>query len=132
MSQTDPVAELLTRIRNAVMARYSETEINYSRLREAICQVLKREGFLASVEARGEGPARKLVLGIRYGENRAPIIRGLARVSRPSVRRYATADRMPRVAHGFGIHVLSTSAGIMTDHEARRRRIGGEVLLRVW
>ena len=96
MAQTDPIAELLTRIRNAMRARYNQLEIAHSRLREAICRVLLAEGFLAGVETAGEGYKKKLLLGLRYTTSREAIIRGIQRVSKPSVRRYAGAKTMPR------------------------------------
>jgi|SRR5579884_2616839 small subunit ribosomal protein S8 len=135
MSQTDPIAEMLTRIRNAIHARYTELALPHSRLREAIARVLAAEGFLEAVETEGEGYKRMLKLRIRYAhnrENREPVIRGLQRVSRPSLRVYSGADKMPRAAGGMGLHVVSTPLGVMTDREARRRKVGGEILLRVW
>jgi|ERR1700722_3875014 small subunit ribosomal protein S8 len=132
MSQTDPIAELLTRIRNAMNARYNQVEIAHSRLREAICRVLLAEGFLAGVESSGEGYKKKLTLALRYSSTREPVIRGLQRVSRPSLRRYSGAANMPRVTIGMGLQVVSTPLGLMTDREARRRKVGGEILLKVW
>lgn len=132
MSQTDPIAEMLTRIRNAAHARHAEVELSHSRLREAIAKVLAAEGFLESVNATGEGYKRKLVLGLRYTDGRQPVIRGLQRVSRPGLRRYAGCDEMPKIRAGLGINVLSTPLGVMTDREARRKKVGGEVLLAVW
>jgi small subunit ribosomal protein S8 len=132
MSQTDPIAELLTRLRNAMKARYNHVEVSHSRVREAICQVLLAEGFLTSVETAGEGYKRKLVLGLRYSSSREPIIKGIERVSRPSIRRYAGVKTMPRISGGIGIHVISTPLGVITDREARRRNVGGEVLFKVW
>jgi small subunit ribosomal protein S8 len=132
MSQTDPIAELLTRIRNAMRARYGQVEVAHSRLREAICRVLVAEGFLASADVSGEGPKKKLTLGLRYSDGREGVIRGIQRVSRPSMRRYAGAKTMPRVSGGLGVHVVSTALGVMTDREARRRNVGGEVLLKIW
>src|SRR3984893_4100387 len=119
MSQTDPIAELLTRIRNAMHARYNQVELPHSRLREAICRVLLAEGFLAGIETAGEGYKKKLVVGLRYSAAREPIIKGIERVSRPSIRRYAGARSMPRVSGGLGVHVVTTPLGVMTDREAR-------------
>jgi len=132
MAQTDPIAELLTRIRNAMRARYNQVEIAHSQVREAICRVLVAEGFLTGIETAGEGYKKKLLLALRYSPAREPIIRGLQRVSKPSLRRYAGAKTMPRVSGGIGLHVVSTPLGVMTDREARRRNVGGEVLLRIW
>lgn len=132
MSTTDPIAELLTRIRNAVHARHDQLEVNYSRLREAICRVLVAEGFLDTVEVTGESYRRKLVIRVRYSGARQPLIQGLQRVSRPGLRRYAGAAAMPKVRAGLGINIVSTPLGVMTDREARRKKVGGEVLLAVW
>lgn len=132
MSQTDPIAELLTRIRNAMRARRTVVEVGWSRMREAICRVLVAEGFLSGIETAGEGVRRKLLLGLRYAPTREPVIRGLERVSRPSLRRYAGAKEMPRVRGALGLHVVSTPLGVMSEREARRKNVGGEVLLRVW
>lgn len=132
MAQTDPIAELLTRIRNASRARYNQLVINHSRLREAICRVLLAEGFLSMVETAEEGPQKKLVLGLRYSQSREPVIRGVERVSRPSLRRYCGVAEMPRARGSMRVHVVSTPLGVMTDREARRKRVGGEILLRIW
>ncbi len=132
MSQTDPIAELLTRIRNAMHARFSQVEVPHSRMREAICRTLAAEGFLGGVEVAGEAPRKRLLIALRYAGEREPVIRGLERVSRPSLRRYAVAKTMPRVPHGMGVQVVTTPLGVMTDREARRKKVGGEVLLRVW
>jgi small subunit ribosomal protein S8 len=132
MSQTDPIAELLTRVRNATRARYNQVELAHSRLREAICRVLVAEGFLAGIETAGEGYKKKLLLALRYSPARESIIKGIARISRPSIRRYAGAKSMPRISGGLGLHVVTTPLGVMTDREARRRNVGGEVLFKVW
>ncbi len=132
MSQTDPIAELLTRLRNAMRARYNQVEVAHSRLREAICRVFLAEGFLAGLETKGEGYKKRLLLGLRYSPTREPIIKGIERTSRPSIRRYAGARTMPRVSGGLGVHVVTTPLGVMTDREARHRNVGGEVLFKVW
>jgi small subunit ribosomal protein S8 len=132
MAQTDPIAELLTRIRNAMRARYNRVEIAHSRLREAICKVLLAEGFLAGMEVTGEGYKKKLALALRYSASREAVIKGIQRVSRPSIRRYAGAKTMPRVAGGLGLQLVSTPLGVMTDREARHKNVGGEILLKIW
>lgn len=129
---TDPIAEMLTRLRNAVHARHAKVEIAHSRLREAIARVLVAEGFLDAIELGGEAPKRTLTLNIRYVGGRQPVIQGIERSSRPGLRRYAGASTMPKVRGGLGISVVSTPSGVMTDREARRRKVGGEVLLAVW
>ena len=132
MAQTDPIAELLTRIRNAMRARFTQVEIAHSRMREAICRVLAAEGFLTGVDIVGEGIRKKLNLTLRYSPTREAAITGIQRVSKPSIRRYAGAKTMPKISNGIGIHVVSTPLGLMSDREARRKNVGGEVLLRVW
>jgi small subunit ribosomal protein S8 len=132
MAQTDPIAELLTRIRNAMRARYNQVELAHSRIREAIGRVLVAEGFLAAIDNAGEGVHKKLILTLRYSPTREAAIKGIQRVSRPSIRRYAGAKTMPRISGGIGVHVVSTPLGVMTDREARRKNVGGELLLKVW
>lgn len=132
MAQTDPIAELLTRIRNAMRARFNTVELAHSRLREAICRVLVAEGFLTAIDLAGEGVQKKIKLTLRYSPTREAIITGIQRVSRPSVRRYAGAKTMPKILGGIGLHVVSTPLGVMTDREARRKNVGGEILLRIW
>lgn len=132
MSASDPIAEMLTRIRNAARARHAEVEMGYSRLRESCARVLVAEGFLEPVEVKGEGYRRTLLLRLRYGEAREPVLKGLRRVSRPGLRRYAGAKTMPRVQGGIGLNIVSTPLGVMTDREARQRNVGGEVLFGVW
>ena len=132
MSQTDPIAELLTRIRNATHARHDKVELPHSRVREAICRVLVAEGFLDSAELGGEPPKRTLALKLRYSDKREPVIRGLKRVSRPSLRRYTGAKSIPKVRGGLGVQIMSTPLGVMTDRDAKRKKVGGEILLAIW
>jgi small subunit ribosomal protein S8 len=132
MSQTDPIAELLTRIRNAMRARYNELLLPHSRLREAICRVLESEGFLDSVEVGGEAPKRQLILRLRFSTAREPVLKGIQRVSRPSMRRYAGADEIGKSSGAMGVQIVSTPLGVMTGREAKRKRVGGEILCRVW
>lgn len=133
MSYTDPIAELLTRIRNAAHARHSQVEVAHSRVREAICRVLVGEGFLDSAEPSGEGTKRKLTIKIRYASNNAPVMRGIERVSKPSVRIYRSADGLGRAwSRGMNVEVVTTPLGVMTGREARRKKVGGEVLLKIW
>jgi len=132
MSQTDPIAELLTRIRNAMRARYNELTLPHSRLREAICRVLMAEGFLAGVEVGGEVPKKMLALKLRYSPTRESVIRGIDRISKPSNRRYAGAAEIGKVRGAMGVQIVSTPLGVMTGREARRRKVGGEILCRVW
>ena len=132
MSQTDPIAELLTRIRNAAHARHTDLELSYSRIREAIAKVLVIEGFLESAETAGEGFKKTIKIKVRYSASREPVMRGIERVSRPSIRRYRAAAELGKISRGMGIEVVTTPLGVMTGREARRKKVGGEVLLRVW
>jgi small subunit ribosomal protein S8 len=130
---TDPIADMLTRIRNASMARHDRVELPHSRLKEHVATVMKAEGYLDDVRVSegGEGP-KTLVLVLRYGRDRQSAIDGLRRVSTPGRRVYVRHDRIQRVCSGMGISILSTSRGVMTDREARRQRVGGELLCQVW
>jgi small subunit ribosomal protein S8 len=129
---TDPIADMLTRIRNAGLARHDRTEVPASRMKEAVAQILKSEGFIADVRpSEGEG-AKKLTIVLKYGRDRQSAIDGVRRVSRPGRRVYVPHDRIPRVLSGLGISILSTSRGLMSDREARRQKIGGELICEVW
>jgi small subunit ribosomal protein S8 len=129
---TDPVGDMLTRIRNAGMARHASTTVASSRLKLAVAQVLKAEGFLddVRVEAKAGRPLIRLVL--RYGPDGTIIIDGIRRVSRPSRRVYVSAGEIPRVRNGMGIAVLSTNRGVFSDRVAREQSVGGELLCEVW
>jgi small subunit ribosomal protein S8 len=129
---TDPIADMLTRIRNAGRARHTETTCPSSKLKLAIAKLLQQEGFLAGVrvEAR-EGHAR-LVLGLRYGSDGRPLIDGIRRVSSPGRRVYVSAGEVPKVRSGLGVAVISTSKGIVSDRDARTQGIGGEYVCEVW
>jgi small subunit ribosomal protein S8 len=130
---TDPIADMLTRIRNAALARHERAEMPHSNLKEHIATVLKGEGFIDDVRVSeaDEGP-KTLVLVLRYGRDRSSAIDGVRRVSTPGRRVYVRHDRIPRVVSGMGVSILSTSRGVMTDKEARRQRVGGELLCEVW
>jgi small subunit ribosomal protein S8 len=133
---TDPIADMLSRIRNASLARHDRTEIPASRLKVAVAEILKAEGFIADVrKADGEdgtGQHPKLTIVLKYGRDRTSAIDGIRRVSRPGRRVYVRHDRIPRVFSGLGISILSTSRGLMSDKEARRQKVGGELLCEVW
>ncbi len=131
MSWSDPIADMLTRIRNAQNANHPTVAMPHSRLKGEIAQVLKREGFISDLSVEG-GTKKVLNLNLKYTEDHEPVIRGLERESRPGLRRYVAAAKVPRVLGGQGIAVLSTSSGIMTDREARSKNVGGEVLCVVW
>ena len=131
---TDPVADMLTRIRNANTAMHDTVAMPSSKLKESLANLLEREGYIAGfgVSPARRGPGKVLEITLKYSPERTRTIAGLRRVSRPGLRIYARADKMPRVLGGMGVAVLSTSQGLMTDREARQRRVGGEVLCHVW
>ena len=128
---TDPVADMLTRIRNANKAMHETTSMPHSRLKEGIAELMKAEGYIKDYKVDRTGHP-VLVIELKYGRNRERIITDIKRVSKPGRRVYARKDRLPRVLGGMGIAVLSTNHGLMTDREARRRRVGGEILCHVW
>jgi small subunit ribosomal protein S8 len=128
----DPIADFLTRLRNATLARHRTVVCPSSNMKHRMATILKEEGYIADVQ-RSESDGRPvLTLTLRYDEDNAPIIEGLERVSRPGLRRYTGADKLPTVRGGLGMAIVSTSKGVMTDHQARRDRVGGEVLCKVW
>jgi len=129
---TDPVADMLTRIRNAARARKASVDVPWSRHKEAIARVLVAEGYLAHADRVEQAPYTVLRLGLRYDEARRPVIEGIRRVSRPSLRVYVGAAEVPKVRGGLGISVLSTPKGVLVDREARRQGVGGELLCQVW
>jgi small subunit ribosomal protein S8 len=133
MAVNDTIADMLTRIRNANMARHQTTQVPATRMTRSIARVLHSEGFISEFEESGEGINKTLVIALKYkGKNRQPIITALKRVSKPGLRVYSNRKDLPRVLGGIGIAIVSTSSGIMTDREARRQNIGGEVLCYVW
>jgi small subunit ribosomal protein S8 len=133
MAANDTISDMLTRIRNASLARHQTTEVLCTKMTRSIAKVLQAEGFIAGYEESGEGVDQRLVLSLKYkGKNRKPIITALKRVSKPGLRVYSNRKDLPRVLGGIGIAIVSTSSGIMTDREARRTGVGGEVLCYVW
>ncbi|SRR6266542_3993027 len=128
---TDPVSDMLTRIRNAALARHERTHVPASQLKKHIAEILKSEGFIADVRTEEEDP-RTLTIVLKYGRDRSSAIDGIRRVSRPGRRVYVPHDRIPRVLSGMGVAILSTSRGVMSDREARRQKVGGELLCEVW
>ena len=130
---TDPVADLLTRIRNANHARKAAVDMPWSRHKEAISKVLVAEGYLESAaEVTEEGKGRTLRVGLRYDDRRRPVILGIKRVSRPSLRVYVGSTEIPAIRRGLGVNVLSTPKGVLVDREARKQGVGGELLCTVW
>ena len=132
MSVNDPISDMLTRIRNAGMARQSETTMPSTKVLVAIAKILKEEGYIADFRVIERRPQDQLVVALRYSADRKPAIREIKRVSKPGLRVYAGKDDIPRVRSGLGIAVVSTPQGVMTGYEARRRGIGGEVLCTVF
>ena len=133
MTMTDPVADMLTRIRNANTAMHDDVRMPASKLKESLADVLKTEGYITDFEVTdNEGPGRTLKIDMKYSPQRARVISGLKRVSKPGLRVYSKADEIPRVLGGLGVAVVSTSKGLMSDREARKRRMGGEILCYVW
>lgn len=127
---TDPIADMLTRIRNANRALISDVEVSHSKLKESIAQLLKREGYIADCSVEGS-PARKLKLVLKF-QGRRGVIAGLRRVSSPGLRRYVGATEIPRVLGGMGTAIVSTSKGVMTGLEAQKNNVGGELVCFVW
>ena len=131
MSKTDPIADYLTRIRNAAKAKQRRVDIPASKLKKAITQILLDKKFIANFTVLEDQRKNVIRINLKYSEGR-PIIQGLRRISRPGIRRYKPAEDLPRVLDGLGIAVISTSKGVMTDSQARREKIGGEVLAYIW
>ncbi len=129
---TDPIADLLTRIRNANTARKEKVEIPSSKLKTAIVEIMKREGYIRNYRVVEENGKPMLRVYLKYGQKQESIITKLERVSRPSIRRYAGKDNLPRVLSGLGISIISTPQGLMTDKEARRQGVGGEILCNIY
>jgi small subunit ribosomal protein S8 len=128
---TDPVSDMLARIRNALLARHEAVEIPFSRLKERIAEILKQEGFIADFSVQSEWPA-SLKVQLKYVEGRKPAIVGMRRTSRPGRRVYVRHKHIPHVLNGMGISIISTSHGVVTDRDARKQAVGGEILCEVW
>ncbi|MGI6127770.1 MAG: 30S ribosomal protein S8 [Planifilum sp.] len=132
MVMTDPIADMLTRIRNANAVRHESVEIPASKIKRQIAEILKREGFIRDAEYIDDGKQGVIRIFLKYGPNNERVITGLKRISKPGLRVYAKSTEIPRVLRGLGIAILSTSKGVMTDKEARQARVGGEVLAYIW
>jgi small subunit ribosomal protein S8 len=132
MTMTDPIADFLTRLRNANMARHEMAEIPASRLKISLAKILKEEGYIKYFKTVRDRKQGILKVFLRYGPNHERVITGIERVSRPGLRRYVGKEEIPLILGGMGICILSTSKGIMTGQSARRRGVGGEILCRVW
>lgn len=132
MKITDPIADMLTRVRNAAQARHTSTDMPFSKMKLAIAKIMEQEGYISGFEIVEADRRKTLRLQLKYDADRKPIVTGLRRVSRPGLRIYAGMDDIPRVRGGIGTVVISTNRGIMTGREARRRHLGGELLAEIW
>lgn len=132
MVLTDPIADFLTRIRNANMAKHDSVEIPASNIKKSLTEILKQEGFIRDYEVTEDGKQGVIKITLKYGPNGERVISGLKRISKPVLRNYVSADNLPKVLNGLGIAIVSTSAGILTDKEAREKNVGGEVIAYVW
>lgn len=132
MVMTDPIADYLTRIRNANMAKHDSVEIPASNIKKSISEILKREGFIRDYEVADDNKQGVIKVFLKYGPNRERVISGLKRISKPGLRNYVSAEDLPKVLNGLGIAIVSTSAGVITDKEARQKNVGGEVIAYIW
>lgn len=133
MNMTDPIADMLTRIRNGVQARHESVEVPASKMKLEIAKILKEEGYITSYSVEGETVSEKMIhIVLKYGPNKEKVITGIKRISKPGLRVYAKGDSVPRVLNGLGIAIISTSQGLMTDRDARKNHAGGEVVAYVW
>lgn len=132
MVMTDPIADYLTRIRNANMAKHDSVEIPASNIKKSISEILKREGFIRDYEVADDNKQGVIKIFLKYGPNGERVISGLKRISKPGLRNYVGAEELPKVLNGLGIAIVSTSAGVITDKEARQKGVGGEVIAYVW
>ena len=132
MQITDPIADMLTRIRNANSAKHDTVQIPASNIKKAIAQILVDEGYIKSFKVIEDGKQGVIEIALKYGPNKSQVITGLRRVSKPGLRIYSNCEDMPKVQNGLGIVILSTSKGIMTEKDARKANVGGEVLAYIW
>ena len=132
MSMSDPIADFLTRIRNANMAHHESVEIPASNIKKSISEILKREGFIRDYEVADDNKQGVIKVFLKYGPNGERVISGLKRISKPGLRNYVGAEDLPKVLNGLGIAIVSTSAGVITDKEARQKNVGGEVIAYIW
>ncbi len=129
---TDPISDMLIRIKNALMARQKTVVVPGSKLKLEIARILRDEGFIEDYRVVEEKPQIKIEIALKYDEKKRPVIAGIKRISKPGRRTYRGYKELPRVLDGMGMAIISTSQGIMTDHEARKRRLGGEVICEIW
>jgi small subunit ribosomal protein S8 len=132
MNVSDPIADMLTRVRNASRARHTEVIVPASRTKREIARILKEEGFIADVQEERAGPSQMLRIELKYVDGKVPVVSGLKRISKPGLRVYAQKTDIPRVLGGLGIVIVSTSKGIMTGSQAKQAQLGGEILAYIW
>ncbi|ROP43208.1 30S ribosomal protein S8 [Pseudokineococcus lusitanus] len=132
MTMTDPIADMLTRVRNANSAYHDDVTMPYSKLKQRIAEILQAEGYIAGWDVEDAEVGRKLTIQLKFGPNRERSIAGVRRVSKPGLRVYAKSTNLPRVLGGLGVAILSTSSGLLTDRQAKQQGVGGEVLAYVW
>ena len=134
MTMTDPIADMLTRLRNANHAYHESVAMPHSKIKAHIAEILQQEGYIAgwNVEDNTDGPGKTLIVTLKFGQNRERSIAGIRRISKPGLRVYAKATNLPRVLGGLGVAIISTSGGLMTDKQAKKNGVGGEVLAYVW
>ena len=134
MTMTDPIADMLTRLRNANQAFHDDVSMPYSKLKQGVAEILKQEGYITSFEVADatEGPGKTLMITLKYGRNRERSIAGVRRISKPGLRVYAKSTGLPKVLGGLGVAIISTSQGLLTDRQANQKGVGGEVLAYVW
>ena len=129
---TDPIADMLTRIRNALMVNKETVEVPSSKMKKAIAEIMLAEGYVSDVKFVEDGLSGKFVITLKYAGKRQPVINGLQRISKPGLRTYANVESMPKVMDGLGVAILSTNKGVMTDKQAKAANVGGEVLCYIW
>lgn len=132
MMITDPIADMLTRIRNGLVVKHDSVEVPFSKMKKAIADILVEEGFVNGVEIIENGVQSVMKVNLKYGPKNEKVITGIKRISKPGLRIYASSDNLPKVLGGMGVAIISTSKGVMTDKQARAQHIGGEVLAYVW
>ncbi len=132
MQITDPIADMLTRIRNANAAKHESVEVPASNMKKAVAEILSNEGYIKNYQLVEDGKQGVIKINLKYGPNKAKVISGLKRVSKPGLRVYANREELPKVLKGLGIAIISTSKGVMTDKQARKENVGGEVLAFIW
>ena len=132
MTMTDPISDMLTRIRNAIMASYDKTEVPCSKMKIDIVKILKFEGYIRNYKIIKDGKQDIIVIYLKYDDKKNPVIKGLKRISKPSCRIYSRCKKIPQVLNGLGINIVSTSNGVITDREAKKIGIGGEIICSIW